>query len=90
SLFDSIDAAKSTQPMAIIEALEAWKVQAGKTSYSYRKFDHQMLMQNLAVSVKDKITDKWDYFDVKATLPENPADLDKIFGAQAEIGCTMG
>src|ERR1700760_947739 len=90
SLFDSIDAAKSTEPMAIVEALEAWKVQAGKSSYSYRKFDHQMLVRNLAVSVKDKITDKWDYFDVKATLPENPADLEKVFGSQEEIGCKMG
>ena len=41
-----------------------------------------MLVRNLAVQVKDKITDKWDYFDVKATLPENPADLDKVFGAR--------
>ena len=90
SVFDSIDAAKSTEPMAIIEALEGWKVQAGKSSYSYRKFDHQMLMQNLAVTVKDKITDKWDYFDVKATLPANPADLEKVFGTEAEIGCKMG
>jgi branched-chain amino acid transport system substrate-binding protein len=90
SLFDSIDAAKSTEPMAIVEALEAWKVQAGKSSYSYRKFDHQMLVRNLAVSVKDKITDKWDYFDVKATLPENIADLDKVFGTPEEIGCKMG
>ena len=76
--------------MAIVEALEAWKVPAGNTSYSYRKFDHQMLVRNLAVSVKDKITDKWDYFDVKATLPENPADLDKVFGTPEEIGCKMG
>ena len=90
SLFNSIDAAKSTDPMAIVEALEAWKVPAGNTSYSYRKFDHQMLVRNLAVSVKDKITDKWDYFDVKATLPENPADLDKVFGTAEEIGCKMG
>jgi branched-chain amino acid transport system substrate-binding protein len=90
SLFDSIDSAKSTDPMAIVEALEAWKVPAGNTSYSYRKFDHQMLVRNLAVSVKDKITDKWDYFDVKATLPENPADLDKVFGTPEEIGCKMG
>jgi branched-chain amino acid transport system substrate-binding protein len=90
SLFESIDAAKSTDPMAIIEALESWKVQAGKSSYSYRKFDHQMLARNLAVSVKDKITDKWDFFDVKATLPENAADLDKVFGTEAEIGCKMG
>jgi branched-chain amino acid transport system substrate-binding protein len=90
SVFESIDAAKSTEPMAIVEGLEAWKVHAGKTSYSYRKFDHQMLVQNLAVSVKDKITDKWDYFDVKATLPENPADLEKVFGTPAEVGCSMG
>ena len=89
SLFESIDMAKSTDPMAIVEALEAWKFQAGATSYAYRKFDHQMLVRNLAVSVKDKITDKWDYFDVKATLPENPADLEKVFGTAEEIGCKM-
>jgi branched-chain amino acid transport system substrate-binding protein len=89
SLFESIDAAKSTDPMAIVEGLEAWKIQTGATSYSYRKFDHQMLVRNLAVSVKDKITDKWDYFDVKATLPENPAELDAVFGSPEEIGCRM-
>jgi branched-chain amino acid transport system substrate-binding protein len=89
SLFESIDAVKSTEPMAIIEGLEAWKVSAGQSSYSYRRFDHQMLVRNLAVTVKDKITDKWDYFDVKATLPENVADLDKVFGTEEEIGCKM-
>ncbi len=90
SLFESIDAAKSTDAMAIIEALEAWTAAAGTSSYRYRKFDHQMLARNLAVSVKDKITDKWDYFDVKVTLPENVADLDKVFGTPEEIGCKMG
>jgi branched-chain amino acid transport system substrate-binding protein len=89
SVFESIDAAKSLDPMPIVEALEDWKMQSGSTSYSYRKFDHQMLVRNLAVTVKDKITDKWDYFDVKATLPENPADLDKVFGSAEEIGCKM-
>lgn len=89
SLFESIDAVKSTDSMAIVEGLEAWKVTSGNTSYSYRKFDHQMLVRNLAVKVKDKITDKWDYFDVAATLPENPADLDKTFGTPEEIGCKM-
>jgi hypothetical protein len=38
-----------------------------------------MLVRNLAVTVKDKIADRWDYFDVKATLPENPADQDTVF-----------
>jgi branched-chain amino acid transport system substrate-binding protein len=89
SLFESIDAAKSTDPMAIVEGLEGWKVDSGGTSYRYRKFDHQMLLRNLAVTVKPKITDKWDYFDVAATLPENIADLDKVFGTQEEIGCKM-
>lgn len=89
SLFESMDAVKSTEGMPIVEGLEAWKMDSGKTSYSYRKFDHQMLVRNLAVTVKDKITDKWDYFDVKATLPENIADLDKVYGTQEEIGCKM-
>ena len=48
-----------------------------------------MMVRNLAVSVKDRITDRWDYFDVKATLPENAADLDKVFGAPEETGCKM-
>ena len=48
-----------------------------------------MMVRNLAVSVKDNITDKWDYFDVKATLPENAADLDKVFGTPEETGCKM-
>ena len=90
SLFESIDAAKSLDGMAIVEGLEAWKAPAGHASYRYRKFDHQMLARNLAVSVKPKITDKWEYFDVKATLPENPADIDNVFGTQEEIGCKMG
>ncbi|MBV9861817.1 MAG: ABC transporter substrate-binding protein [Alphaproteobacteria bacterium] len=89
SLFESLDQAKSTEPMAIIEALENWKVTAGGTSYSYRKWDHQMLLKNLVVQVKDKIPDQWDYFDVKAALPENGADLEKIFGTQEEVGCKM-
>ena len=89
SLFEAIDAAKSTDANKIIEALEAWKVPAGDVSYHYRKFDHQMLVRNLAVSVKDKITDKYNYFDVRATLPQNPADLEKIFGSPEEIGCKM-
>ena len=90
SLFEAIDMAKSTDTNKIIEALENWKAPAaGGASYQYRKFDHQMLLRNLAVGVKEKITDKWDYFDVKATLPENPADLDKIFGSQEDIGCKM-
>jgi hypothetical protein len=43
----------------------------------------------LAVSAKDKITDAWDHFDVKAILPEHAADLGTVFGTQEEIGRKM-
>jgi branched-chain amino acid transport system substrate-binding protein len=86
SLFESIDAAGSTQPMAIIEALEGWKGGTAENAYSYRKSDHQMLLRNLVVQVKPKITDKWDYFDIKAAVPQSAAELDKVFG---ESGCHM-
>lgn len=89
SLFESIDAAKSTDPMKIIEALEAWKVPGAGYSYSYRKADHQMLLRNLAVSVKPTITDKYDYFDVKAQLPEDVAELGKVYGSPEANGCKM-
>jgi branched-chain amino acid transport system substrate-binding protein len=86
SLFESMDAAKSTQSMAIIEALENWKGGTTENPYSYRKSDHQMLLRNLVVQVKPKITDKWDYFDVKGAMPSSPADLEKVYG---ESSCHM-
>src|SRR5580692_491762 len=90
SLFESIESAKSTEAMPIVEALENWKFDSAGVSYKYRKWDHQMELRNLVVQVKDKITDKWDYFDVKAALPENPADLENVFGSPEEVGCKMG
>ena len=89
SLFDSIDAAKSTDPEAIIAALENWKGGSADNPYYYRKGDHQMLLKNLVVQVKPKITDKWDYFDVISTVPNNTADLEKVFGVPADNGCKM-
>ncbi|MDE2200582.1 MAG: ABC transporter substrate-binding protein [Rhodospirillales bacterium] len=89
SLFEAIDAAKSTKPDAIIAALENWKGGTAADPYSYRKGDHQMLLKNLVIQVKPKITDKWDYFDVVGSVPKNAADLDKVFGVPAENGCKM-
>jgi branched-chain amino acid transport system substrate-binding protein len=89
SLIDSIEAAKSTEPMAIIEALENWKGGTDANPYQYRKSDHQLMLRNLVVQVKDKITDKWDYFDVKSVVPQNVADLDAVFGTPEQVGCHM-
>jgi branched-chain amino acid transport system substrate-binding protein len=89
SLFDSIDAAKSTDPEAIIAALESWKGGTPDNPTYYRKADHQMLLKNLVVEVKAKITDKWDYFDVLATVPKNTSDLETVFGSPSANGCKM-
>jgi branched-chain amino acid transport system substrate-binding protein len=86
SLFESIEMAKSTEPMAIIEALENWKGGTAQSPYSYRKSDHQMMLKNLVVEVKPKITDKWDYFDVKGEVPKSADELEKMFG---DAGCHM-
>lgn len=89
TLLDSIEAAKSTEPAAIVNALENWKVKRGDIEAFYRPFDHQMTSRLLVAGIKPKITDKWDYFDIKAELPQTPADIAKAFGSQADSTCKM-
>jgi branched-chain amino acid transport system substrate-binding protein len=89
SLFESIDAVKSTDTEAIIKGLEAWKGGSADSPYYWRKGDHQMLLKNLVVQVKDKIPDQWNYFDVKGTVPKDASELDKVFGDPVAAGCHM-
>ena len=89
SLLESIELAKSTDPMAIVEGLERWHIGSGPAAIRYRKWDHQMLLRNLVIEVKPKIADRWDYFNVKAVVPKNTDDLEKAYGTQAEVGCQM-
>ena len=89
SLLDAIEAAKSTEPAAIVAALEKWQVKRGDLDVHYRDFDHQMVNRLLIAGIKPKITDKWDYFDIKAELPKTQGDIDKAFGSQAESACKM-
>jgi branched-chain amino acid transport system substrate-binding protein len=89
SLLDSIEMAKSTDPGAIVQALESWKYNRGDIDVGYRAFDHQMTSRLLVAGIHPKITDKWDYFDVKAELPKTPDDIAKAFGSQADSACKM-
>ena len=43
------------------------------------------------MQVKDKITDKWDYFDVKAQVPKNAAETGRgrLRHAYEQTGCHM-
>ncbi|SFJ29329.1 amino acid/amide ABC transporter substrate-binding protein, HAAT family [Bosea sp. OK403] len=89
NLLDAIERANSTEPAKIVEALEAWSVKRGDIDFGYRAFDHQMVSRLLVASIKPKITDKWDYFDVKAELPATPSGVARAFGNQAESICKM-
>ncbi len=76
-------------PPAIVTALENWKVKRGDIDVGYRSFDHQMTNRLLVAGINPKITDKWDYFDVKAELPKTPDDIAKAFGSEADSACKM-
>ena len=89
SLLNSIEAANSTNSAAIVNALEHWKVTRGDIDVGYRAFDHQMTNRLLVAGIHPQITDKWDYFEVKAELPKTPADIEKAYGTQTESACKM-
>lgn len=89
SLLESIELAKSTEPAAIVKALETWRVKEGDIEVGYRDFDHQMKRRTIICKVKDKITDKWDYVDVIENAPRSIADVDKAFGSAADSACRM-
>jgi branched-chain amino acid transport system substrate-binding protein len=89
TLLDSIEAAKSTDSAAVVAALETWKTKRGDLDVYYRDFDHQMINRLLVAAIKPKITDKYDYFDIKAELPKTLDDVERAFGSKAESACKM-
>jgi len=89
SMLESIEAAKSTDPKAIVLALEKWKDTEIGFPVFYREWDHQLIRPAVIVGIKKNITDKWDYFDVLKLTSTTEADTAKSFGAKEEIGCSM-
>jgi branched-chain amino acid transport system substrate-binding protein len=89
SLLDSIEAAKTTDAPAVVTAMENWKIKRGDIDIGYRAFDHQMTNRLLVAGIHPKVTDKYDYFDVKAELPKTPDDMAKAFGSEADSACKM-
>ena len=50
----------------------------------FREFDHQLIQPTLVAQVKDKIVDKYDYFNIVAEYPKSAGELDAFFGSQQE------
>lgn len=89
ALLESIEAAKSTDPKAIVTALEHWRNTEEEVPFSFRDWDHQMVRPAVIVRVKPSITDKWDFFDVVKKTSDTEEATAKSFGSKEEIGCTM-
>ncbi|WP_321961379.1 ABC transporter substrate-binding protein [Paraburkholderia sp. J7] len=89
ALLKAVNDAKSTSGADIVQSLET--VQAGDSSGPayFRPWDHQLLRRWTVFKVKDHITDKWDWLNQVSVVPQNTADLDRLYGTRQEIGCTM-
>ncbi|BCG02753.1 ABC transporter substrate-binding protein (plasmid) [Paraburkholderia sp. PGU19] len=89
ALLAGVNQAKSTSGPDIVQSLET--VQFGDSSGPayFRPWDHQMLRRWTVFKVKDHITDKWDWLNQVSAVPQNPAELDSLYGTKQEIGCTM-
>ncbi len=91
AILTAIRETKSTDSAKLVEFLEQHKFAGYKDMpIGFRDFDHQLVQPTLAVSVKEKITDKYDYFDVKAEFPGDAGELNAFYGSKEEIGCPMG
>jgi branched-chain amino acid transport system substrate-binding protein len=89
ALLAAIDAAKSTDPKAIVTALEQWHVAENGVDVRFRTGDHQLVRPLLILKAKQKITDKYDFFDVVEHTPATPDDLAAAYGTPTEMGCKM-
>lgn len=89
ALLESIEAAKSTDPKAIVTQLEKWKNTEEAFPFFFREWDHQMVRPAVIVGVKKQITDKWDYFDVLKNTSDSAASTETAFGTKEEVGCNM-
>ncbi|MGI4812662.1 MAG: ABC transporter substrate-binding protein [Janthinobacterium lividum] len=90
AILDSIRTGKSTSPASIVHQLETLQWHDTKLPSYYRAWDHQFIHPLLIVNARaPKASDKYDLLDIEKSVPETSADVEKIFGSQAEVGCNM-
>jgi branched-chain amino acid transport system substrate-binding protein len=90
AILTAIKETGSTDPTKLVSFLEEHKFEGYKeTPIWFRGSDHQLAQPVLVASVKPKITDKYDYFDISAVLPKEASEIDAFYGSQAEVGCSF-
>jgi branched-chain amino acid transport system substrate-binding protein len=89
-LMAAVDQAKSVDPVAVTKALTALRLQDGGLPLQFRSWDHQLTRRLVVASARANPKDKWDILDIKTSRPGSAAELDAMYGTQAEVGCKMG
>jgi len=88
AILTAIKETKSTDSAKLVAFLEEHKFDGYKDApIGFRNFDHQLVQPLLVASVKDKITDKYDYFTIDNEYPKDVSQLEAAYGSQADIGC---
>jgi branched-chain amino acid transport system substrate-binding protein len=88
AILTAIKETKSTDSARLVAFLEQHKFDGYKDApIGFRNFDHQLVQPLLVATVKDKITDKYDYFNIDNQYPKDLNELDSAYGSQADIGC---
>ena len=92
AILTAIQKTGSTDSKKLVAFLEGYKFEGYKDMPIYfRSWDHQLLQPVLVARVKQKITDKYDYFDILDQFPHGPAkDLEALYGTKQEVGCNLG
>ncbi|WP_297369276.1 ABC transporter substrate-binding protein [Acidocella sp.] len=88
-MFEAINAAGSTKPEAIVEALQNWHEEDNGVTVHFDKWNNQLVRRFLIVGVKKDIPNKWDYFNVLQSVPSSDAQAAQVFGSAAESACHM-
>jgi branched-chain amino acid transport system substrate-binding protein len=88
AILTAIKETKSTDSAKLVAFLEEHKFDGYKDApIGFRNFDNQLVQPLLVASVKEKITDKYDYFNIDSEYPKDLSQLEAAYGSQADIGC---
>lgn len=85
----AIEHAKSSERVAITQALTAMKLSDGGLTFGFRDWDHQLTRRVVVAAAQQNPKDKWDILKVRSAKPTSADELNRLYGSNAEVGCKM-
>lgn len=90
SIIKAMNAAGTTDFEPVVKQLENMKLEVKGMPGHYRAFDHQLVQPIYVIKTKPAESlraDKWDWGEIVAKVPTNPASYDSLFGDNSLVGC---